>query len=271
MAKFIAAIDHSGGSTGSVLSRYSQTYTEENKMDFIHAMRLRMMGSPSFTNDNIWAAILYKDSVDRGLAKALNTKGIAVFLKIDSGCEPDGTLKPFDVDNMISFAQKNNCVGTKMRSIVTDMSMLIPVVQQQIAIAEKIVSAGIIPIIEPEVPITHPEKSMIEEMLEAYLMQCLHTIKAGHNSYTGVILKLTLPDTPNLYHDVTQHEKVHRVVALSGGYSTAEACMRLGLQDDVTASFSRALSEGLFYDQTDEEFNNTLSDTITRIVEASGE
>mgnify|MGYP005687820203 FL=1 len=124
MEKFIAAMDHSGGSTGGVLERYEQEFNEDNKMEKVHAMRLRMVNSPSFTSDNIWAAILYKDTVERGMVPILKEKGIESYLKIDGGCDEDGTLKQFPVKQMLQYALENKCTGTKMRSIVYGLSLI---------------------------------------------------------------------------------------------------------------------------------------------------
>jgi fructose-bisphosphate aldolase class I len=264
--RFIAAMDHSGGSTGGVLERYGQAYTEDNKMEKVHAMRLRMVNSPDFNDSNIWAAILYQDTVTRGMVNVLDEKGIDTFLKIDSGCDADGTLKQFPVKQMLEFATNGigpRIYGTKMRSIVHGTGMIHPVLKQQFTLARTIWDYGLVPIIEPEVPIDHPIKGEVEDALMYHLQEFL-------DEYPGkCILKLTPPEKPNLYHNLTVFPNVERVVFLSGGYSTAEACNRLGLNDDVTASFSRALSEGLRYDLTDEEFNATISSNIKKITEAS--
>jgi|TARA_B100001094_G_scaffold327446_1_gene385669 fructose-bisphosphate aldolase class I len=261
--KFIAAMDHSGGSTGGVLERYGCEYTEENKMDLVHEMRLRMITSPDFNSNNIWAAILYKDSVERGAVDVLGNKGIEAILKIDSGCHMNGLLKDFEVDDMIDYALTKGCTGTKMRSIVKTPNILNAILDQQFELATVIYNAGLMPIVEPEVPIEHEMKNMLEEMLTRELYNRL-------DKFDGkCILKLTLPDTPNLHHKLTQHPNVSKVVGLSGGYNTSEACSRLGLQDDMTASFSRALSEGLFVTQSEEEFNQRLSKNIKLITEAS--
>ena len=134
MSKFIAAMDHSGGSTGGVLERYGVNYTEDNKMDLVHEMRMRMVSSPDFNSDNIWAAILYQDTVQRGMVPVLNDKGIQSFLKIDSGCNEDGTLKDFDLTAMMNYAVANKCTGTKMRSIVKTMEVLDAVLDQQLSL-----------------------------------------------------------------------------------------------------------------------------------------
>ena len=264
--RFIAAMDHSGGSTGGVLERYGQEYTEENKMEKVHAMRLRMVNSPDFNDKNIWAAILYQDTVTRGMVNILDEKGIDSFLKIDSGCEESGMLKQFPVKQMLEWATNGigpKIYGTKMRSIVKGVSMVHPVLKQQFTLARTICDYGLVPIIEPEVPIDNPIKAKVESALMFHLQEFL-------DEFPGkCILKLTPPEVPNLYHNLTVFPNVERVVFLSGGYSTAEACNRLGLNDDISASFSRALSEGLRYDLTDEEFNATISSNIKQITEAS--
>ena len=264
--RFIAAMDHSGGSTGGVLERYGQEYTEENKMEKVHAMRLRMVNSPDFNDSNIWGAILYQDTVTRGMVNILDEKGIDTFLKIDSGCDEDGTLKQFPVKQMLEFATNGigpKIYGTKMRSIIHGTGMIHPVLKQQFTLARTICEYGLVPIIEPEVPIDHPIKGEVEDALMFHLQEFL-------DEFPGkCILKLTPPEVPNLYHNLTVFPNVERVVFLSGGYSTNEACNRLGLNDNVTASFSRALSEGLRYDLTDEEFNAKISNNIKQITEAS--
>ena len=264
--RFIAAMDHSGGSTGGVLERYGQAYTEADKMEKVHAMRLRMVNSPDFNDKNIWGAILYQDTVTRGMVNILDEKGIDTFLKIDSGCNEDGTLKQFPVKQMLEWATNGigpKIYGTKMRSIVKSADMVGPVLKQQFTLAQTISEYGLVPIIEPEVPIDHPDKEEIEDTLMSLLEIYLH------GKDFNVILKLTPPETPNLYHNLTVFPNVERVVFLSGGYSTNEACNRLGLNDNVSASFSRALSEGLRYDLTDEDFNAKMSSNIKQITKAS--
>ena len=264
--RFIAAMDHSGGSTGGVLERYGREYTEENKMDRVHEMRMRMVNSPDFNDSNIWAAILYQDTVTRGMVDILDAKGIDSFLKIDSGCEESGLLKQFPVKQMLEWATNGlgkPIYGTKMRSIVKAPMMVHPVLKQQFTLARTIYDYKLIPIIEPEVPIDHPIKGEVEDALMFHLQEFL-------DEYPGkCILKLTPPEVPNLYHNLTVFPNVEKVVFLSGGYSTAEACNRLGLNDNITASFSRALSENLKHDLTDDEFNATISSNIKMITEAS--
>jgi fructose-bisphosphate aldolase class I len=264
--RFIAAMDHSGGSTGGVLERYGQEYTEEDKMEKVHAMRLRMVNSPDFNDSNIWGAILYQDTVTRGMVNILDEKGIDTFLKIDSGCDADGTLKQFPVKQMLEFATNGigpKIYGTKMRSIVHGSGMIHPVLKQQFTLARTIWDHGLVPIIEPEVPIDHPIKEQVEDDLEYHLLEFLDT-------YPGkCILKLTPPEKPNLYHNLTVLPNVERVVFLSGGYPTIEACRRLKANENVTASFSRALSEGLKYSLTQSEFDAKMKQNIKMITEAS--
>ena len=263
MSRFIAAMDHSGGSTGGVLKRYGQAYTEEDKMDKVHDMRLRMVSSPDFNNESIWAAILYRDTVERGMVPILRRKGIHPYLKIDSGCADDGTLKDFDTNEILTYAVAKGCVGTKMRSIVKTKEIVDSVLDQQFDIAKKIHAWELMPIVEPEVPIEHEHKQGLEIAL-------LHGLKKRLDEFEGkCILKLTLPEQPNMYKELIGHKSVHAVVGLSGGYSTEEACRRLAQNDNMTASFSRALSEGLFHHQTDAEFDMTLSMNIKDITEAS--
>jgi len=264
--RFIAAMDHSGGSTGGVLERYGQEYTEADKMEKVHAMRLRMVNSPDFNDSNIWAAILYQDTVTRGMVNVLDEKGIDTFLKIDSGCDADGTLKQFPVKQMLEFATNGigpRIYGTKMRSIVHGAGMVHPVLKQQFTLARTICDYGLVPIIEPEVPIDHPIKGEVEDALMYHLQEFL-------DEFPGkCILKLTPPEVPNLYHNLTVFPNVERVVFLSGGYPTMEACRRLSANADVTASFSRALSEGLNYNLTDAEFDAKIKNNIKQITEAS--
>ena len=266
MSRFIAAMDHSGGSTGGVLERYGQAYTEADKMEKVHAMRLRMVNSPDFNDKNIWGAILYQDTVTRGMVNILDEMGIESFLKIDSGCEENGMLKQFPVKQMLEFATQHigaQIYGTKMRSIVKSVDMVDEILKQQFTIAKTVSEYGLVPIIEPEVPIDHLEKELIEQKLNERLAWYLN------GKDFKCILKLTPPEQPNLYHNLTVKRNVERVVFLSGGYSTTEACNKLGLNDNITASFSRALSEGLKFGLTDEEFNATISNNIKMITEAS--
>ena len=263
MSRFIAAMDHSGGSTGGVLDRYQVPWTEHDKMETVHAMRLRMVNSVGFNSDNIWGAILYKDTVERGMVPILRKKGITPFLKIDNGCEENGTLKPFSVTAMCAYARDNGIVGTKMRSIITEPDLIETVVAQQFKLAQAIAYEGLIPIIEPEIPIDHPLKAAMEKVLVTKLATHLSTFDKK------IILKLTLPEETDQYGSLLMYNNVAKIVGLSGGYSTAEACKRLSNHKSMSASFSRALTEGLFSDQSKSEFDAKFLKNITKIKEAS--
>lgn len=272
--RFIAAMDHSGGSTGGVLERYGQEYTEENKMDLVHEMRLRMINSPAFNSSNIWAAILYKDSIHRGAVDVLKNKGIDAYLKIDSGCDEDGMLKEFDLFEMTEYASWHGCLGTKMRSIVKSEDMIQPILEQQFEYALKIANQNLVPIIEPEIPIDIEHKHHFEMLLNESIKPHLDSFQKHVNdrfdkTLPQVILKLTIPDVPNLYHDLSQHKNVKKLVGLSGGYETSLACKKLSENLDMSASFSRALSEGLYAYQDTLEFNKRITENITNIEMAS--
>ena len=260
---FIAAMDNSGGSAGGVLDTYGQPWTEEDKMEKIHAFRMRMINSDMFDNRSIDAAILYKDSVERGAVTALKEKGIHAILKIDSGTNEDGTLKEFDDKGMIDYALEHGCYGTKMRSIIHDVNGMDKVLDQQFKLAEKIYNMGLMPIVEPEISINNGNKSIIEDILKDNLSKRLHRMQGK------CILKLTLPDLPNTYLPLLNIHSVQRIVGLSGGYSTEQACMRLSLNKNMQASFSRALSEGLYYNDPDDYFETAISKNINLIVDAS--
>ena len=260
---FIAAMDNSGGSAGGVLDTYGQPWTEEDKMEKIHAFRMRMINSDMFDSRNIDAAILYKDSIERGAVTALKEKGIHAILKIDSGTNEDGTLKEFDDQSMIDYALEHGCYGTKMRSIIHDVDGTDKVLDQQFKLAEKIYNMGLMPIVEPEISINNGNKSIIEDILKDNLSKRLHRMQGK------CILKLTLPDLPNTYLPLLNIHSVQRIVGLSGGYSTEQACIRLSLNKNMQASFSRALSEGLYYNDPDDYFETAISKNITEIVNAS--
>ena len=263
MSEFIAAMDNSGGSAGGVLDTYEQEWNDEDKMEKIHAFRLRMINATEFTKENIWACILYKDSVERRAVPVLDAKGIKSILKIDSGCNEDGTLKDFNVDSMCKFALNHGCYGTKMRSIVKGGSERIAdIVGQQFELAQQICDHGLVPIVEPEVSIDAEDKTEMEQLL-------LEQIEMRLQKFQGqCILKLTLPTVPGLYDKLQMHKKVNWVVALSGGYSLDECCEKLAV-NSMGASFSRALSEGLKYSMTDNEFDAAINTNIKRIVQAT--
>jgi fructose-bisphosphate aldolase class I len=280
---FIAALDQSGGSTPKALGLYGISEdawsNDEEMFTIVHEMRTRIMTSPAFTGERILGAILFENTMDReveGQSTASylwNVKNVAPFLKVDKGLadEEDGVqlMKPMpELDALLVKAKAAGMFGTKMRSVINQASAsgIAANVAQQFEIGRRIVAAGLVPIIEPEVNINCPEKAAAEDMLHAEIMKHLNSLGADEL----VMLKLTLPEQDNLYADCIAHPNVVRVVALSGGYSREEANERLTRQNGMVASFSRALSEGLSAQQSDEEFNATLDASIQSIYEASG-
>ena len=280
---FIAALDQSGGSTPKALGLYGVSEdawsNDEEMFTVVHEMRTRIMTSPAFTGERILGAILFENTMDReveGQSTASylwNVKNVAPFLKVDKGLadEEDGVqlMKPMpDLDALLAKAKAAGIFGTKMRSVINQASAsgIAANVAQQFEIGRRIVAAGLVPIIEPEVNIHCPDKAAAEDMLHAEIMKHLNSLGADEL----VMLKLTLPEQDNLYADCIAHPNIVRVVALSGGYSRDEANERLTKQNGMVASFSRALSEGLSAQQSDEEFNATLDASIQSIYEASG-
>ena len=280
---FIAALDQSGGSTPKALGLYGISEdawsNDEEMFTIVHEMRTRIMTSPAFTGERILGAILFENTMDReveGQSTASylwNVKNVAPFLKVDKGLadEEDGVqlMKPMpELDALLVKAKAAGMFGTKMRSVINQASAsgIAANVAQQFEIGRRIVAAGLVPIIEPEVNIKCPDKAAAEDMLHAEIMKHLNSLGADEL----VMLKLTLPEQDNLYADCIAHPNVVRVVALSGGYSREEANKRLARQNGMVASFSRALSEGLSAQQSDEEFNATLDASIQSIYEASG-
>jgi fructose-bisphosphate aldolase class I len=245
--------------------------------DLVHEMRARIITSPVFDGDRIMGAILFENTMDRAIegrptADYLwNVKRIVPFLKVDKGlaAEEDGAqvMKPIPgLDDLLARARDNGVFGTKMRSFIKlPGAGLDAVVAQQFEIGRQIVAAGLVPIIEPEIDIHSPSKAEAEDQLKASLLGGLNRL--GDDQL--VMLKLTLPDTDNLYRELVAHPKVVRVVALSGGYGRDEACEKLSRNHGVIASFSRALTEGLTAAQSDEEFNATLDAAIAEIAKAS--
>jgi fructose-bisphosphate aldolase class I len=279
---FIAALDQSGGSTPKALGLYGITEdawsNDEEMFTVVHEMRSRIMTSPVFNGDRILGAILFENTMDReveGQSTASylwNVKNVVPFLKVDKGLADavDGAqvMKPMpDLDALLEKAKAAGIFGTKMRSVIKEANAagIKAVVNQQFEIGRRIVAAGLVPIIEPEVDIHCPDKEGAEEILHAAIMDHLNDL--GDDEI--VMLKLTLPEKDNLYADCIAHPNVARVVALSGGYSREEANERLARQSGMVASFSRALAEGLSAQQSDEEFNATLDASIASIFAAS--
>ena len=279
---FIAALDQSGGSTPKALRLYgieeSQYSNDAEMFDLIHQMRSRIITSPSFGGDRILGAILFEMTMDRqvdgmGTAEYLwRTKNVVPFLKVDKGLadEAEGAqlMKPIPgLDELLERAKAHGVFGTKMRSVIklADANGVAEVVGQQFEIGRQILAADLVPIIEPEVDIHSPEKEAAEEQLKAALTMQLDLIPDGQQ----VMLKLTLPTMDGFYSDIVAHPRVLRVVALSGGYSRDEANALLARNPGVVASFSRALTEGLSAQQSDEEFDAMLDATIQSIYDAS--
>lgn len=279
---FIAALDQSGGSTPKALSLYGiepNTYSGEAAMfDLVHKMRSRIIKSPSFTSERVIGVILFEMTMDRqidGLGSAeflWQKKNIVPFLKVDNGLadEVDGAqlMKPIpELDARLASAISHGVFGTKMRSVIKQANAVgvKAVVEQQFEIGKQICAKGLVPIIEPEVDIKCPDKAAAEDLLLAELVKQLD--KLGDNQ--NVMLKLTLPEKAGLYTPLTNHPRVVRVVALSGGYSRDHANEVLAKNPNVIASFSRALSEGLTAQQTDSEFDAMIDKTIQAIYEAS--
>jgi fructose-bisphosphate aldolase class I len=279
-AGFIAALDQSGGSTPKALKLYGipeDAYSSDEQMfDLVHEMRTRIITSPAFDAGRIMGAILFEQTMDRTIegrptADYLwNVKGIVPFLKIDKGLadEQDGaqTMKPIPgLDELLDRAVANDVFGTKERSVIKlPGAGLDAVVAQQFEIGRQVLAKGLVPIIEPEVDIKSPRKAEAEDQLKASLLDGVNQL--GDQK---VMLKLTLPDTDNLYRELVEHRNVIRVVALSGGYSRHDACEKLARNNGVIASFSRALTEGLTAQQSDEEFNAMLDAAIAEIAKAS--
>ena len=279
---FLAALDQSGGSTPKALSLYGikkRAYADDEEMfDLIHEMRTRIMTSPSFTGDRILGAIIFEDTMDRevagrGTADYLwNVKDVVPFLKVDKGLEPelDGVqvMKPMpDLDSLLGRARSKGVFGTKMRSVIklADGPGVRAVVEQQFDVGRQILAGGLVPILEPEVDINSPSKSEAEGLLRTAIVAQLGTLQPDQR----VMLKLTLPEVDDFYADLLVHPYVLRIVALSGGYSRAEADARLTRQHGVIASFSRALTQGLTAQQSDAEFDAALDASIADIYQAS--
>ena len=279
---FIAALDQSGGSTPKALSNYgvgNDAYSNDEEMySVVHQMRSRIITSPSFNGDRILGAILFENTVDREIegrptADYLwQVKDVVPFLKVDKGLadENDGAqiMKPMpELDSLLARGKQKGIFGTKMRSVIKTANSdgVNAVVDQQFEIGQRIIAAGLVPIIEPEVDILSSQKSESELLLKAALMKHLDQLKGDQY----VMLKLTLPEQDNFYDSCIAHPHVLRVVALSGGYSREEANRRLANNNGMVASFSRALTEGLSAQQSDDEFNAMLDDSIESIVQAS--
>ncbi len=278
---FIAALDQSGGSSPKALAGYGvpeDAYSTSDEMfDLIHDMRTRIITSPGFGGDRILGAILFADTMRRrieGVATARylwQEKGVVPFLKVDEGLdeERDGVqlMKPMaGLEDLLEEGRGCAVFGTKMRSVIklADRDGIEANVEQQFEVGERILEAGLIPILEPEVDINSPEKAGAEDLLLRAILARL-----GRLGDSGVMLKLTLPSRDDLYMGLVEHPNVVRVAALSGGYDHVEACERLARQRGMVASFSRALLEGLAVDQSQEEFDGVLDRLVGNVFGAS--
>ena len=279
---FIAALDQSGGSTPKALAAYGieqgSFASDADMYNLIHEMRARIVKSPNFTGQKVVGAILFEDTMDREFeGKSAPTylwkdRGVVPFLKVDKGlldtADDVQILKTIpNLDNLLVRAAKLGVFGTKMRSVIhaANRDGIYQLVAQQFEIGRQIASQGLVPILEPEVNITIADKARAETILKAALIEQLDNLPSNQS----VMLKLTLPELPNHYFELCKHPRVLSVVALSGGYSRAEANKRLAQNTSVIASFSRALTEGLSTQQNDDEFDQTLSKTINEIKQAS--
>jgi fructose-bisphosphate aldolase class I len=281
-AGFVAALDQSGGSTPKALRLYGiseEAYSNEAEMfDLMHAMRSRIITSPSFGGDRILGAILFEMTMDRsiegmGSAEYLwKVKRVVPFLKVDQGLAAEAddaqVMKPMpDLDDLLQRAIAKGVFGTKMRSVIrlANPAGVNAVVDQQFAIGKRILAAGLMPIIEPEVDIHSLQKAEAEALLKAAILRHLESLPEGQQ----IMLKLTLPEADGFYSDLVKHPRVLKVVALSGGYTRDVANAMLARNPGMVASFSRALTEGLTAQQSDTEFDAALDASIGSIFAAS--
>lgn len=279
---FIAALDQSGGSTPKALANYGvaeDAYSNEDEMfAAVHAMRARIITSPVFNGEKILGAILFEKTMDGEIegtptAEYLwNELQVVPFLKVDKGLadEENGVqvMKPMpELDALLARANDKGIFGTKMRSTINSANAegIAAVVAQQFEVGKQIIAAGLVPIIEPEVNINAGDKAECEAILKTEILKQLDALNADQE----VMLKLTLPEEANFYAELIAHKNVLSVVALSGGYDLEESCRRLSQNDGMIASFSRALTNDLRFQQSDDEFNTALSNAIDKIYAAS--
>lgn len=279
---FIAALDQSGGSTPKALAQYgiqeSSFSNDEEMYTLVHEMRTRIIKSPAFDSEYILGAILFENTMNRKIDSLWTAdylwekKQIVPFLKVDKGLSDlaNGVqlMKPIsNLDELLTRAVERNVFGTKMRSVIKEANAagIREVVEQQFAVGIQIFKKGLIPIIEPEVDIYSADKEKSEEILKVEILKQLKSLDKD----VKVMLKLSIPTVNDFYKELMSNPNVVRVVALSGGYSREDANDRLAQNSGLIASFSRALSEGLSADQSDNDFNNTLKHTIKAIYDAS--
>lgn len=277
---FVAALDQSGGSTPKALKTYgvqeNQYQTDEEMFDLVHEMRTRIIKNDAFTAEKILGAILFEQTMDRYIEDMRtpdylwDVKGIVPFVKVDQGLaeEQNGVqrMKPLtNLDSILEKASQRHVFGTKMRSVIKQNNPdgIKEVVAQQFEIAEQIIAHGLVPIVEPEIDIHMEDKAQAEDVLLQLMLEALEEVSQP------VLLKLTLPTMKNFYQELVEHNKVIRVLALSGGYTLEESVELLAENGGVVASFSRALAENLQYGQSDEAFTSTLQHNIDEIYAAS--
>jgi fructose-bisphosphate aldolase, class I len=281
---FIAALDQSGGSTPGALRLYGipdSAYSGEAEMFAVmHAMRVRIMTAPAFSGTKVIGAILFEGTMDGQVnGQPVPTflwegRGVVTFVKVDKGlaADADGValMKPMpELDTLLARAKKLGVFGTKMRSVINHASKsgIAAIVAQQFEVAAQISGHGLMPIIEPEVSVKSPDKAACEAILLDEIKSSLDALPADRK----VMLKLTIPDVSDLYMPLVKHDRVLRVVALSGGYTRTDACKRLAANHGMIASFSRALTEGLTHSMTEAEYNTALGASIDEIYRASVE
>ena len=280
---FIAALDQSGGSTPKALKGYGVEEGawsgDEEMFGLIHDMRVRIITSPAFTGDKVIGAILFERTMDgeadgRPVPELLRERGVLPFIKIDKGleAEEDGVqlMKPMPgLDALLSRARGLGMFGTKERSVINlaNREGIRKIVRQQFEVARQVLAAGLVPIIEPEVNIKSPERGEADRILLDELLEALNSLPGDDK----VMLKLSIPEQPGLFQPLVEHDRVLRVVALSGGFSRSDACRELARNPGMIASFSRALLEDLRHQMSDEEFDQALGEAIDEIYEASTE
>ncbi|MCR3758585.1 fructose bisphosphate aldolase [Clostridium felsineum] len=279
---FIAALDQSGGSTPKALLQYGikeNSYSNEEEMfNLVHEMRTRIIKSPAFNSDYILGAILFENTMQRTIDGKYTAdylweeKNIVPFLKIDKGLAEaqNGVqlMKPIDnLDNILDAALEKNIFGTKMRSFIKEPNLegIKTIVDQQFEIGIKIASKGLVPILEPEIDINSGYKERAENILKDEILKHLKML----DDETKIMLKISIPTEDNFYSDLMKDPHIVRVVALSGGYSREQANAKLSRNSGLIASFSRALSEDLSINQSEEKFNKILGDSIKEIYKAS--
>ena len=278
---FIAALDQSGGSTPGALKGFGHSEedwsSEEEMFGLIHKVRVRIITSPAFTGEKILGAILFEKTMDgeadgKPVPDVLRDRGIVPFLKVDKGLEEESEgvqlMKPMPgLDEQLDRAKSKGMFGTKMRSVIklADRDGIAAIVRQQFEVGTRILDAGLMPILEPEVSLKSPERAAADQILLDEIEKALDSLPGDRQ----VMLKLSIPTEAGLFQPLIKHPRVARVVALSGGFTRKEACRELEKNEGMVASFSRALLEGLRNDMSDEEFNRTLAESIDKIYRAS--